>query len=85
MGPGASLLRCGRYSIMNERIDKKISSAQLPPRGSGRTWAGKGSGTFCSLCGQPITGDEVEYEIEWEHAGLTQTAHLHLVCYQLWK
>jgi len=70
---------------MTGGIEKKIASAQLPPRNSGRTWAGKGDGAICSLCELPVTVDEIEYEVEWEQAGSTRTAHLHLVCYRLWS
>lgn len=48
-----------------------------------RTWAGHGTGVPCHSCGHPISGQDIEYEVELQPASL-QTLHFHFNCYQEW-
>jgi hypothetical protein len=56
----------------------------LPYRKPRRTWAGRGTGTGCDLCGRPIQSHQIEYEIELYGAAPDDLVHLHLDCFQHW-
>jgi hypothetical protein len=43
-------------------------------------WAGRGIGHNCSVCGTPIPGTEIEYEIRASGADL----FAHVPCFDLW-
>jgi len=45
------------------------------------TWAGYGSGHSCCVCGQPVTGSEVEYEVE---DGSVKQPGCHFGCFVVW-
>jgi len=62
------------------RIRTMIETGALPCDEPEKTWAGKGSGTHCAACGEPISRTEVEFEVEV--AGTT--LRLHRLCHQLW-
>ncbi len=49
-----------------------------------RTWAGRGRGTRCDHCHQPIEAYQIEYEIELATGNLLQTVSLHFDCYEEW-
>ncbi len=49
------------------------------------TWAGKGNGRRCNVCEQPITSDQVEYEIDCEQADGIQSYRMHNECFFLWR
>ena len=55
---------------------------QKPP--PPRTWAGRGRGTRCDHCHQPIEADQIEYEVELTSDELLQTVSLHFDCYEVW-
>ena len=52
-----------------------------------RTWGGPGSGTPCSVCGEPVTQAEMELEIEYRRNGATpgpDNYYLHIRCFAVW-
>jgi len=49
-----------------------------------RTWAGRGTGAQCSLCGRSIQVQEVEYEIELAPSGTGRSLYFHFDCYRTW-
>jgi hypothetical protein len=57
-------------------------SRNLPPRGEGRIYGGRGQGNVCALCGDLIDSSQIEYEIEWSSAEGLQRSHFHLACYE---
>jgi hypothetical protein len=58
------------------------TSRNLPPKGQGRIYGGRGQGSLCALCGDPIDPSQIEYEIEWSNAEGPQRSHFHLACYE---
>ncbi len=51
-----------------------------------RTWAGRGTGVRCSLCGVPIRAEDIEYEVELlTPAGAARGLHFHFNCYRAWE
>lgn len=49
-----------------------------------QVWAGPGSGQPCSLCGEPVEREEIEYEVEESARGALHTYRLHVPCHSLW-
>lgn len=53
-----------REKELREQARALIADGQLPAIRSGRCWGSKGNGKGCSLCGEPVGREEVEFEIE---------------------
>lgn len=49
-----------------------------------RAWAGRGKGTCCDHCHQPIETDQIEYEVELLVDSRPKTVTVHLECYEQW-
>jgi len=65
-----------------------LESGKLPRRDPTRTWGGPGVGALCTICAQPITPEEIEYEVQFAHVGATPELdrfHLHLRCFAVWE
>jgi hypothetical protein len=52
-----------------------------------RTWAGRGTGVPCNLCGTPIKAQDIEYEVELlsPASGDLRGLHFHFNCYRAWE
>jgi hypothetical protein len=64
-----------------------VDAANLPSRHPDRMWAGRGAGKRCAVCGVPVTGDEVEYELEYARDGddpAPDMYHIHVRCLPAW-
>jgi len=46
-----------------------------------RMWGGYGTGRLCSLCGEPVQGGQIEFEVESGQHSLI----FHLVCQSVWQ
>jgi hypothetical protein len=46
-----------------------IRSEKLPRRDPDRTWGGQGIGALCTVCEQPVTLDQTEYEVQFARDG----------------
>jgi hypothetical protein len=58
----------------------------LPYQEPLRTWAGRGTGIVCNLCGTPIRAQDIEYEVELLAAGgNVRGLHFHFNCYRVWE
>lgn len=66
------------YSVMQAR------SFDVPYHKPRRTWAGRGSGALCDLCGEPIDADQIEYEVELAIDTCNPVLNLHLSCFEEW-
>jgi hypothetical protein len=64
------------------RTLKKTRSGALPSAFDGKLWAGRGSFAVCSGCGDKISSEEAEYEVELAEA---LTFRFHAPCYHAWK
>ena len=74
--------------ILREKARQAIRTAKLPTRLPGRTWGGPGIGKPCTICGEPINGDQLEFEIQFAHDGATprlDSFHVHVRCFVAWK
>jgi len=68
-------------------IEEQGERRALPYQEPLRTWAGRGTGVLCSLCGTPIKPQDIEYEVELVSpgAGGSRGLQFHFNCYRVWE
>lgn len=59
-----------------------IAGGRLPSAVPKSLGAGRGTGATCSLCGQPIEPEQVEYELNGDGG---ETFRFHLRCHAIWQ
>ena len=67
---------------------ERLRSGMLPRREPDHTWEGPGLGAPCGVCEKPVTGNDVGYEIQFDHPGSRpglDRYHLHAACFTLWE
>jgi len=57
----------------------------MPRAKPNRTWGGPGAGLACALCDQPITRDQIEYEVQFVQEGMSVPQIVHLACFAAWE
>jgi hypothetical protein len=49
-------------------------------------WGGSGSGADCAICGERISADQLEYELEFRSSGRRRASfHVHVRCCAEWE
>ena len=71
--------------ILREQARTAIRDGKLPSRPADRTWGGPGVGASCSVCGAPITKDQMEFEIQFARDGGLDKFHVHIRCFAAWE
>jgi hypothetical protein len=66
--------------VIRDRVRRALADGALPPLDGTRTWAGRGTGRACRVCGQPIEADQVEHEILEPESAL-----VHRACLAIWR
>jgi hypothetical protein len=69
----------------SSRSRRKRQDTQRRPD---RTWGGLGVGAPYAVCEQPVTKDEMEFEIEFAHDGTNpglHKFHVHMRCFAAWE
>ena len=69
---------------LRDRIRHLIDEGRLPVLLPDRICAGYGSGSKCPACEQPVTCNQIEYDVDYPGNG-TPVLSLHLGCYVLWQ
>ena len=64
------------------RVRQLVESGEVPCEEAGKTWAGRGSGSHCAACGEPITPAEIEFEAELPSGVILR---LHRLCHDIWR
>jgi hypothetical protein len=65
---------------------EKGEQVGLPYQEPLKTWASRGTGALCSLCGASITAQDIEYEAELlAPSGSSRELHFHFNCYVVWE
>jgi hypothetical protein len=64
------------------RVRQLVETGEVPCEEPGKTWAGRGSGTHCAACGEPIRPTDIEFEADLP-SGLT--LRLHRLCHDVWR
>jgi hypothetical protein len=75
-------------AILREKAREAVRTGKLPARRPDRTWGGPGIGASCTICEKPVTRDEMEFEIEFEHDGIKpglDKFHVHIRCFAVWE
>jgi hypothetical protein len=74
-------------SLRRAEARHAIDSGKLPRSEPDRTWGGPGGGASCSVCANPVTAQQMEYEVEFVRPdGLGRVKyHLHLRCFAVWE
>jgi hypothetical protein len=75
-------------ALRREQARKALIDKKLPARAPDRTWGGHGVGALCVICGEPVTKDEIEYELQFVHDGATPGLDkytLHMRCFAAWE
>ena len=62
-----------------------LASGRLPRFQSQCIWGGYGRGHVCSLCGEPIRSNEVEFEVPEDDAGTRPAFRFHITCHDAWQ
>ncbi len=68
------------------KIRKALATRALPDRRPERMWGGSGSGADCVLCGEPVTVQQTELELEYTDPArgvASYTVHVH--CFSVWE
>ena len=73
---------------VRDMVRKALQLGIIPARDPDRMWGGNGVGAPCTICGEPVTPDQVEYEVEFAHEGAIpglDKYHVHLRCFAAWE
>ena len=65
-----------------------LEAGLVPRRDPDGTWGGMGIDAPCAMCGERIRPDQVEYELQFAHDGVTPGVdlfHLHLRRLAAWE
>jgi hypothetical protein len=69
-----------------QKAREAIAAGVLPNCAPARTWGGKGVGGRCTICGDAITTQDIEFELEFGHE---EPAHgkyrVHMRCFAAWE
>lgn len=75
-------------AALREKARAIVQAGKLPSRGPDRVWGGPGVGAPCTVCELPVTRDEMEFEIQFEHDGASpglDKFHVHRRCFAAWE
>jgi hypothetical protein len=74
--------------ILRAKAREAVRAGKLPSRRPDRTWGGPGVGPRCTICGEPVTKDQLEFQVEWAHDGAEpglDRFHIHVRCFAAWE
>lgn len=75
-------------AVLRQQARQVIQSGKLPSRHPDRTWGGPGVGAPCTVCTEPVTRDQMKFEIQFAHDGDTPDLdkfHVHLRSFAAWE
>ncbi len=64
---------------------ERLASGALPRVHSECIWGGYGRGDVCSLCGEPIRSNEVEFELPPRAGEAGSPYRFHIPCHDVWQ
>jgi hypothetical protein len=72
---------------LRKLIRGRVRIGQLPPAFDGKTYGGRGRDTACDCCGEIISADEIEYQVEFiPPRGESRRAFVsHVKCHWIWS
>ncbi len=75
-------------TVLRAKAREVIRAGKLPDRRPDRSWGGPGVGAPCVVCGEAVTTDQLEFEIQFAHDGSNpglDKFHIHVRCYAAWE
>lgn len=75
-------------TALRDRVQEAIRAGKLPNRAPESSWGGLGCGAACAICGERLSPDEVELELEFatgQDGRGRENYHLHVACFSAWK
>jgi hypothetical protein len=76
---GQRRMICGGSDLDQREIVRARLAAATLPRLHGMSWAGRASGSACSVCTRVILPPNIEYQVDE-----TRNLRAHLACYMIW-
>jgi hypothetical protein len=77
---------------IRDKVLAAVHDGTLPDCSPQRTWGGQGSGASCAICGELISRDEVEFELEFARGSGgsgpgsgPDNYRVHFGCFSLWE
>jgi hypothetical protein len=64
------------------RVRQMLETGRLPCDEPGKVWAGRGVGTHCAACGEPIATSDIEFEVDLVSGA---SLRLHRTCHEIWR
>jgi hypothetical protein len=61
-----------------------IFAGKLPNRRPDRTWGGPGVGARCAICSEPVSKEQMEFEVQFATDGIDpglDKFHIHVRCF----
>ena len=75
-------------TALRTKARETIRSGKMPSRRPDRSWGGPGVGLVCVVCGETVTNDQLEMQVEFsrdgDNAGL-DIFHIHIRCFAAWE
>jgi len=72
---------------LNTRIRSRLAQGLLPSGPGSKTYAGSAEGVICDCCCAPITGAELQYEVDFAGGSCgvrTRSLVMHRACHVVW-
>ena len=75
-------------TVLRSKARELIRTGKMPSRRPDRTWGGPGVGVVCIVCGEAVTKDQLEIQVEFGHDGSSpglEIFHIHIRCFAAWE
>jgi hypothetical protein len=73
---------------LREKARAAVERGKMPARRPDHMWGGPGTGAECSVCEEPVTRGDLEFEIEFACDGENADPdkhHVHIRCFAAWE
>ena len=71
-------------TVLRAEAREAIRTGMMPSKRPDRTWGGPGVGVVCTVCGEAVARDQMEFEVEFgrdgDNSGLDKF-HVHVRCF----
>ena len=75
-------------TFLRAKAREAVRTGKLPSRRPDRPWGGPGVNAPCAVCREPVTKDQLEFEVQFardgDNPGLDKF-HVHVRCFAAWE